>query len=280
MNTLGEFIGSVRRRKGLSLRDLATRCGLSHSYIDSLEKGLDPRTGKPVSPTLETIQKLADGLDMTFSEFLYMSGIVSVKDGESRVHLSDPSLPYAAEHKVPLLGAVRTGTPLLAPENHAGDLKIPADVKADFALRVKDYSLMGVGICQGDYAICRTAVQANPGDIVVVLQDVPGGFSEIALKYFSREGEKLVLRAAHPDVMDIPLGAEPGICGIMVALLKKQPPPYLLYRQYISTWCCAATEWSEVVEKALQCGMEPETVKMVLENYWEVARRIWEKENK
>lgn len=70
MNKLGKFIKKIREEKDLSLRDLASLCDLSHSYIDSIEKGKDPRSGKPVSPTVDTLGKIAKGLGVSIFELL------------------------------------------------------------------------------------------------------------------------------------------------------------------------------------------------------------------
>ncbi len=49
----------------MSLRQFAKRCGnISHTQIDSIERGVDPRTGKPVKPTVETLAKIAKGSGM------------------------------------------------------------------------------------------------------------------------------------------------------------------------------------------------------------------------
>lgn len=70
MNELGNYIRKKREEKDLSLRDFASLCGLSHSYIDSIEKGADPRTGKPVSPTIDAIEKIAKGLGLSIFELI------------------------------------------------------------------------------------------------------------------------------------------------------------------------------------------------------------------
>lgn len=76
MGTLGKVIRQKRIEKELSLRDLGTLCGLSHSYIDSLEKGVDPRTDKSISPTIETLEKIAKGLNLPLNELLTQAGLI------------------------------------------------------------------------------------------------------------------------------------------------------------------------------------------------------------
>ena len=59
-NSLSEFIRVTRG--DMSLRDFAKKCGnISHTQIDSIEKGIDSRTGKPVCPTVETLSKISKG---------------------------------------------------------------------------------------------------------------------------------------------------------------------------------------------------------------------------
>lgn len=59
-NSLSEFIRV--NRGDMSLRDFAKKCGnISHTQIDSIEKGIDSRTGKPFCPTVETLSKISKG---------------------------------------------------------------------------------------------------------------------------------------------------------------------------------------------------------------------------
>lgn len=65
MNTLGRVIKKRLGELGLSERELAQRCGMSHSYVNQLVKGRNPKTKKHISPTVGTLQKLSTGLEMS-----------------------------------------------------------------------------------------------------------------------------------------------------------------------------------------------------------------------
>ncbi len=67
---LGKIIKEYRTEHNLSLRDFAQRCGLSHTYIAALEKNIDPRTGKPIAPTLDTVKFLSKGMNISIEEIL------------------------------------------------------------------------------------------------------------------------------------------------------------------------------------------------------------------
>ncbi len=61
-NELGNFL---REQRGtISLREFAKRIGISHTYLDCIEKGFDFRTEKPVSISVETLRLIADGLGL------------------------------------------------------------------------------------------------------------------------------------------------------------------------------------------------------------------------
>ena len=67
---LGEFLKAYRARNNLTMQDLADACGFSKAYINMLEKGVNPTTGKPVSPTIQTFEKIAKGTGMDIDSLL------------------------------------------------------------------------------------------------------------------------------------------------------------------------------------------------------------------
>lgn len=74
-NKLGEFIRQYRGNQ--SLREFAHKCGISHTHLDSIEKGIDPRSGKAVRITIDTLKKIAKAMNMSINELLIKSGEVS-----------------------------------------------------------------------------------------------------------------------------------------------------------------------------------------------------------
>lgn len=67
---LSVIIQSYRMRNGLSQKEFANRCGLSHAYISILEREMDPNTGEITTPTKETIEKIANAMGMTRDQLL------------------------------------------------------------------------------------------------------------------------------------------------------------------------------------------------------------------
>lgn len=58
-NPLGEFVTRERERLGLNQSEFARRSGLSLSYLRQIEEGENPKTGRPISPTLDKISLLS-----------------------------------------------------------------------------------------------------------------------------------------------------------------------------------------------------------------------------
>ena len=57
----------------MSLREFAKLCGVSHTHIDSIEKGYDVRSGRAVNLTSTTIGKLSAALGTNEAELMNMN---------------------------------------------------------------------------------------------------------------------------------------------------------------------------------------------------------------
>ena len=73
--------------------------------------------------------------------------------------------------RVPILGRVTAGMPILAVEEHVG--YVPFEPAANggeyYALRIRGDSMTGAGILDNDLVIVRQDMQARNGDIVIAL---------------------------------------------------------------------------------------------------------------
>lgn len=92
-NSLGNFLKSERQKRKMSLREFANYLGLSHSYLNKLENGVDSQSGKPVSPTIETLTQISNALHISLEHLLNESGYVendNYKDNENNFNFSTP----------------------------------------------------------------------------------------------------------------------------------------------------------------------------------------------
>lgn len=68
--TLGEYLKQYRDAHDLSQRQFAALCGVSNGYISMLEKGENPKTGEPITPTMQSVVSIARGMGLTMQELL------------------------------------------------------------------------------------------------------------------------------------------------------------------------------------------------------------------
>jgi repressor LexA len=100
----------------------------------------------------------------------------------------------AAVPKLPLLGQIAAGAPLLAEENIEDEIAVPERLRGDFLLRVKGDSMIDAGILDGDILVVRRAQEARNGEIVVALAGDDESADEATVKTFYREQDRIRLQ--------------------------------------------------------------------------------------
>lgn len=68
MISFGERIFNERTARGWSLRQAAARIGISHTYLSSIEREFDPRTGNPVTPSPDSLLKICNAYGIPFRD--------------------------------------------------------------------------------------------------------------------------------------------------------------------------------------------------------------------
>lgn len=77
MEKLQSFLLNKRKDLKLSLRNAADLIGISHSYLNTLEKGVDPRNNAPVNPTPETLQMISNAYNVSYEYLMRLSGYLN-----------------------------------------------------------------------------------------------------------------------------------------------------------------------------------------------------------
>lgn len=120
----------------------------------------------------------------------------SLLDGPHRSF--DNVLPLPKFKKVPLIGAIACGEPILAVENIDSYINMAEDINADFALKCKGDSMINARIFDGDYVYIRTQEDVDDGEIAAVLIG-----DEATLKRVHKYPGKLVLSSCNPMYNDL-----------------------------------------------------------------------------
>jgi repressor LexA len=100
--------------------------------------------------------------------------------------------PAAADvQRLPLLGRVAAGGPLLAEENVEDVVAVPESIggSADFLLTIHGDSMIEAGILDGDTIVVQRRDDARNGDIVVALAGEDESADEATVKTFYREAD-------------------------------------------------------------------------------------------
>jgi repressor LexA len=119
----------------------------------------------------------------------------------------DPTKPRAVElvgrersesaatlDKLPLVGQIAAGGPLLADQYIEDHLAVPETLRGDFLLRVKGDSMINAGILDGDIVVVQRGQDARNGEIVVALAGDDESADEATVKRFFRESGRVRLQ--------------------------------------------------------------------------------------
>lgn len=129
----------------------------------------------------------------------------------------DESGEYSSRRRVPIVGNVAAGNPILAQECIEDYLTFDTGGHDDeyFALRVRGESMLGVGILPDDLVVVHRQSVAQNGQIVVALIG-----DEATVKTLKRKGSEVWLLPANPDYQPID-GRESTILGRVVAVVRQ-----------------------------------------------------------
>lgn len=126
--------------------------------------------------------------------------------------------PELFVNKIPLLGTVAAGKPLLSEENLDGYVNLSEPFikpgKNYFALRVRGTSMINAGILEGDLAVVEQTSVAQDGQIVVAVLD-----DAITLKRYYKEATRVRLQPENPDFQAI-YCQDVRIVGILTNIVR------------------------------------------------------------
>ncbi len=183
---IGIRIEQRRKDLGLTLDDVAQEIGVAKSTVQRYEKGTIEKMKLPV---LEAIARV---LRVDPAWLCY-------KSDNMEMAVYEQPLPPNVTHlkpmkKIPLVGQIACGTPILAEENIEDYIDLPGHIRADFALTCRGDSMINAGIEDGDVVYIRRQEEVQNGQIAAVLV----GDEEATLKRFYYDGKVVQLIAENP----------------------------------------------------------------------------------
>ena len=162
--SIGARIKGRRESLNMTQAELGMKVGYtSRSSINKVELGL-------VDLPQSKIVAIANALDVSIS---YLMGWEEKTEDKSPLDFAELEkygiMPLPKMKKLPLIGTVACGEPILAEENIDGYCNCPENIDADFCLRAKGDSMIHARIFDGDILFVHKQDIVEDGEVAAVL---------------------------------------------------------------------------------------------------------------
>ena len=178
--TFGQRLRQARKEKQLTQKELAAKINAAHNSISNWENDQN-------MPDPDTIQNLCWALDVQPNFFFSVDPV-----------LPPNLMPMPKMRKIPLIGSIACGSPILAEEHIEDYIDIPAHIHADFSLTCKGDSMINARIFDGDIVYIRQQDTVESGEIAAVLIE-----SEATLKRVLIYDDHIILAPENPTYKPI-----------------------------------------------------------------------------
>lgn len=171
-------IKELREESNLTMRDAAKLVGIPYTTYVGYEKG-------EREPNSEMLIRIASAFKVSVDYLIGRSDIKSMD--------FSPLHPRPRMNRIPRLGRIACGEPILAEENIEGYDDAPDFVDCDFSLTCEGDSMIGARIYDGDTVYVKLQENVENGQIAVVRIG-----DETTLKRFYRNGDTVTLMPENP----------------------------------------------------------------------------------
>lgn len=178
-----DILKARRTELGLTQLDVANAVGVSEATVSRWESGDIANMKRSRIAALASVLKISPSIIMGWNE-----------NPEIRLPSDDIIIPMPTMRKIPLVGSIACGTPILAEENCEREVDVPDHVRADFALRCKGDSMINARIFDGDIVYIRQQESVEHGEIAAVIID-----DEATLKRVYMYDDCISLEAENPQ---------------------------------------------------------------------------------
>lgn len=158
MVTVGDRIRQVRQEQDVTQQELADYIGVSKQAVYKYENNIVTNIPTDKVDAIAKRLKVSPAYLMGWEENPQPAPRPTPKGFE----------PMPKMKKIPLVGSIACGTPILAQQNIDGHVDAPEDIRCDFALRCKGDSMIGAGIHDGDAVYIHIQPEVENGEIAAV----------------------------------------------------------------------------------------------------------------
>lgn len=182
--TFAERLNIALSTRNILAADLARQTGISEGLISGYKHG-------KFEPKQQKLDSIAQVLNVSIPWL--MGGDVPMGYYDGSDILPSNLSPMPPMKKIPLLGEIACGEPILAEENISDYIDVPGHIKADFSLTCKGDSMIDAGIKDGDIVYIRQQPTIENGQIAAVLIDN----NEATLKRVYVNKDHIILQSAN-----------------------------------------------------------------------------------
>lgn len=143
--------------------------------------------------------------------------VVASRNSRSAAAAAVPESPI---RKVPLVGRIAAGAPILAEEHIEDVIDLPEALVGSgtlFMLEVRGDSMTGAGILDGDMVVVRSQPQVENGEIAACLVDG----EEASVKRFERKNGRVILHSDNPSYEPMAFTSGVEVLGKVVTVLRR-----------------------------------------------------------
>lgn len=201
-----------REKLGYTLEELSKLVGVSAPTIQRYESGEIKNVRR------DKISKLAKALNISPA---YLMGWEDENSDPILENIPGIITPVKLK-KIPILGTIACGNPILAEQNYDGYFMIDENLPySDFVLRAKGDSMIDANIHEGDLVFFRKQNDVDNGTIAAVLID-----DEATLKRVNKSNDTLILQPCNTNYNPIIINKSDNkkvlILGQMVGVYSKR----------------------------------------------------------
>lgn len=179
--TVGERLKRRRKELGMSAEAVAEKLGCSPSTVYRYENGEINKMG------IDKLKPIAEAINTSPAYLMGWEDEETLPANVSRIE---------SMQRIPLVGQIACGIPILAEQNVEDYVDLPGNIRADFALTCKGESMIGAGIRSGDIVYIRKQEEVENGHIAAVMV----GGDEATLKRVYTKPGVVQLVAENPNI--------------------------------------------------------------------------------
>lgn len=191
MKSFKERLSEALILRNMTAADLSRKTNIDEGTLSNYRKG-------KYEPKQRKLEAIAKALNVSIPWLMGADVQMQPNAEQKNIFSFDNIQPMPEMKKVPRLGTIACGEPILANEEHGEFDTLPIEIKCDFTLVCKGDSMINARIYDGDIVAIKAQPIVENGEIAAVIIE-----DEATLKRVYQIGDTLILQAENPSFADL-----------------------------------------------------------------------------